>query len=118
QFRFWTTGFPKDGCFLARAFMPVDDRKLAIWFQCARDSLREPSAVRYAVKRICHKNKICGSSQFGDVVSVARDKVTISSPALNKTVPRDFQQRWIDVDCRNMSGDFCYLQGEPTIARA
>src|SRR5262245_50929580 len=118
QLRFWTTGFPKDGRFIARAFMPVDDRKLAIWFQCACDSLREPSAVRYTMKRICHKNKIRGSSQFGNVVSVTRDKVAISSPALDETVPRNFQQRWIEVDCGNLSGDFCYLQGEPTIARA
>src|SRR5262245_34674091 len=110
--------FPEDERFIPQAFMPVDDRKLAIWFQCPCDSLREPSAVRYAMKRICHKNKIRGSSQFGNVVSVTRDKVAISSPALDETVPRNFQQRWIEVDCGNLSGDFCYLQGEPTIARA
>ena len=65
--------FPEDERFIPQAFMPVDDRKLAIWFQCPCDSLREPSAVRHAMKRICHKNKIRGSSQFGNVVSVTRD---------------------------------------------
>jgi len=34
--------FPEDERFIPQAFMPVDDRKLAIWFQCPCDSLREP----------------------------------------------------------------------------
>src|SRR5262245_7319790 len=58
QLRFWTAWFPKDRCFVARAFVPVNDHELAIWFQCARDSLREPSTVRDSMKRIRHKNKI------------------------------------------------------------
>ena len=32
--------------------------------------------------------------------------------------PRNFQQRWVNIDCRNVSGDFRDLKREPTVARA
>src|SRR5689334_10496101 len=98
--------------------MPIDDRKPAIWLQCSPHSLRKPSAIRNAMKSIRHKNKICRSSQGCNAVCVTRDKLTVSYSAFHEPMLRDVQQRLVNVDCRNLPRNFCYLKGKPTIARA
>src|SRR5262245_12413367 len=113
-----TSWFSKNGRLVPRTFMPIDDCKPAICFQRRSHSLRKPSAVRNAMKGIRHENEVCRSSQLRNVVSITRDKLTVNYSAFHEPMPRNFQQCRINVDCQNVPRDFCYLKGEPTVARA
>jgi hypothetical protein len=80
---------------------------------------RQFGPVRDAVERICKEDEIGRPSrQLRQVIGVARGKLAVASAALGETMPRDFQQRRIDVDCRHARRNLCDLQREPAVARA
>src|SRR5262249_25716846 len=90
QFSLRASWFAKNGRLVARSFVPIDDCKQTIWFQCGPHSLGKPSAVGNTMEGIRQKNKIGRSSQLRDVIGVTRDELAIVYIAFKKAMFRHF----------------------------
>src|SRR5262249_42383613 len=114
----WPSWFSKNRRFIAWAFVPIDDYKPPICFECAAHGLRKANAVRNAVEGIRQENKIGRVSKRRNIVSVTSDKFTIGQSFFHEPMSSDFYQARVNVDCENMLRGFGYLKGEPAVAGA
>jgi hypothetical protein len=70
------------------------------------------------MKSIRHKDQINGlGPQAREVLSIASNKAAVRGACFHQAHPRNLQQRWSNVDRRDVPGDLCDLQRKPTIAR-
>src|SRR5215472_4670182 len=90
QFCLWATRFSEYRRFLAWTFVPIDDCKLAVRFQCCADSLGKSIAIWNAMKSVRHKNKVRWSSQLGNIVSITQNEFAITYTTFHEAILSNF----------------------------
>ena len=88
-------------------------------FEDRRNSMGKSRWLWNSMKGIGQKNKIDRlRHELGNVISVTSDEIAVRNTALSEPNTCDFEQFWVEVNCKNVVRYLCNLQRKPAIAGA